>query len=498
MDRAYARISLDTERSGSIAKQKARLTKAASADLVFYSDESVSGSKIAFADRPEGRRLLADLRAGDRVLFTKIDRAARNVRDLLDLVERIDKAEASVVFVDQNIDTSGPFGKFILVLLAAIAQLEADIIGERRRESLENFKKEGRHAVGSAPYGFVSVENGNGRGLVIRPDPESGPLVRDAVLGVIAGKTYKEAIAPLDISMSGFKHLLRNPRLAGMTPEHTYETYINGQGNEQYRVVESGVAMLDGTPRIDPDAALITMAEWTALQEMLASRKGKAWETAPGYGSALTCSVCGHRLYLYQSSTAPNGKYGCNRDKHEPGQPGVTIGRKKADPHIEETFLAEHGARPYVVAKVVEDSAERLEAISRAKVSLIAAERALRVAEGDEEEDEAFRSVRAAKKAIKAAEAMPSERRVAMVETGETVAEVWESADFPERCEMLRAVATWNVLPGSMPVDVKIVPTAPKAGAGISGQGGSTRVQVPRGPGLATFDPLNVVGRPTV
>src|SRR5687768_8693795 len=120
-DRGYARISLDTQQSGSISKQTERIKAVAGSDVQWYKDESVSGSKVPFAERPEGGRLMADLQKGDRVLVTKIDRAARSVKDLLNLVERIEKAGASILFVDQAIDTSGPMGRFLLTLLGAIA-----------------------------------------------------------------------------------------------------------------------------------------------------------------------------------------------------------------------------------------------------------------------------------------------------------------------------------------------------------------------------------------
>ncbi|WP_036959099.1 recombinase family protein, partial [Promicromonospora kroppenstedtii] len=115
-DHAYTRISFDSRVSGSIAKQRARLARH-SPDAVVYEERSVSGAKVPFADRDEGARLLAALQPGDRVLATKIDRVARNVRDLLDLVERIEREGASIVFVDQSIDTSGPMGRFLLTLL---------------------------------------------------------------------------------------------------------------------------------------------------------------------------------------------------------------------------------------------------------------------------------------------------------------------------------------------------------------------------------------------
>lgn len=138
-DRGYARISNDTSRSGFIDTQKAQIGAYAGGGVEWYEDRSVSGSKVPIWEREGGGKLLADLQRGDRVLITKIDRAARNVDDLLGFVARIEEAGASVRFVDQDIDTSGAMGRFIL---AAIAELEAEIVRERRMESLTQFRND--------------------------------------------------------------------------------------------------------------------------------------------------------------------------------------------------------------------------------------------------------------------------------------------------------------------------------------------------------------------
>ena len=226
--------------------------------------------------------MLGDLRPGDRVLVTKIDRAARNVRDLLDLVEHIEEAGASIVSIEQNIDTSGPIGKFILVVLAAIAELEPNITGERRRESLVAFANEGRHAVGAAPFGFKSVDNPNGRGLVIRPDwdapgrGEQSPaaILRDAIRRVMGGEPQARVVEDLPIKEAGFSVLLRNARLAGMTPSG------------------DGVVNSHGVPQVDPEAALLTMAEWSELRDYMKRPEKRSWSRQEGYGPALTCSEC--------------------------------------------------------------------------------------------------------------------------------------------------------------------------------------------------------------
>lgn len=445
-DRGYARISLDTETSGSIDKQRSRIEKYAGAGIEWYLDESVSGSKVPFADRPEGRRLLADLEQGDRVLVTKIDRAARSVRDLLNLVERIDKVGASIVFVDQNIDTSGPMGRFLLTLLGAIAELEAGIIAERRRESLEQFAQEGRHAVGRAPFGFESVPNPSGRGLVIRPDPEEAPVLIDAIERVLRGERQGPVAASIGISESGFSRLLRSPRLAGMTP-------ANG-----------GVVMVNGVPRVDPESALMTVAEWNRLQQAL--NKGKTWTRHGGIAEALTCSGCGDRLYYQSRPKVEQSTYFCRRarDEHRVDRvPTSAIQVRIAEAEVERMFLERFGDERGVETYWQDSSDARAEAVALARVQLQEVRRRQDAATTDEEEDALLGDYRAAKRALRDAEAMPSERRLVTKHTDRTVADEWRDADPEQRVRMLKLAGQWVVYPGRLPIDQKIrlVPRKP-------------------------------------
>lgn len=479
-DRGYERISNDTKRSGSITKQKARIDAFGGAEVVHYEDRSVSGAKVALWDREAGARLLADLQPGDRVLATKIDRIARSVRDLLDVVQRIEDAGATIVFVDQAIDTAGPMGRFLLTLLGAIAELEAAIVAERRLESLEAFKAEGRHAVGSAPFGFVSVDNPNGRGLVIRPDLEVRPpfarshaeVLREAIDRVLGGTPQAEAMLLTGLGKTGFSRLLRNPRLAGMTPT----------GNDGSAVGVRDVVMINGVPRIDPDAALLSMAEWTRLQAYIAGKGtlGKTWSKQDGYGAALLCFSCMRRLS--KKPTKRQGveywSYGCNMRHHVPGEPGVSISVSKADDVIERTFLEWQGGREYVVASMIDDDAARAEAVALAQVTLEAAEKALRADLSEEDEEQAYAAHRSAKRALRDALAMPSDRRVVIEPTGETVAEVWGRSSDQERCAMLRAVGTWVVHPGPGAVEDRIKLGDPRPGDAISGSGEEVTVHV--------------------
>lgn len=443
-DRGYGRISLDTARSGSISKQYGRISGASGPDMEWYADESVSGAKIPLWMRPEGKRLMDDLQPGDRVLVTKIDRAARSVRDLLDLVEMIAKRGASIVFVDQNIDTSGPMGRFILTLLGAIAELEAAIIAERRRESLESFAREGRHAVGKAPWGFLSVENPNGRGLVIRPDPELATQARELVERIMAGEPQSSVRESIGMSKTGMHKWLHNPRLAGMTPDG------------------DGVVTIDGIPRVDPEAAILSVSEWRSLQEYL-KKPDKAWNKREGYGAALRCGVCGSRMYLNASKVvnaqtgATHDTYTCRRDKHAPGQSAPSVMVHRADAYLEEKFLDLFGSRRAVRGEWSDSLLARDEAVSMAEVRLTEAQRRFEATVSEEEEDEALAYLRSAKQALRAAQAIRGGREFRIEDSGQTVEEVWNAADTAERCRLLTQAGRWVLHSGRASIDKRIV-----------------------------------------
>ena len=421
-DRAYGRISRDNERSGSIAKQRARLAQHATADVEWYVDESVSGAKVPFAERPAGSQLLADLAPGDRVLVTKIDRAARSVTDLLGLVRLIDERGASVVFVDQNIDTSGPMGRFMLTLLGAVAELEAAIVAERVMETRAAFRLEGRFGGGPTPFGLTVVPNPEGRGLVLRPHPEDGPLAREVIERVMAGEAQRQLAPLVGLRPPGFSQWLRNPALAGIREGADVE--------------------------VDPEAALLSLAEWQALQAFLSGPR-KAWTRSTDFGAALRCGVCGGRLYYGANKRYPESSvYRCNRQRHADGDPAVAVVRRHADAFVVEDFLDRMGDDEIVEVVTVQSSGARDEAVALARLRLDAAKRAFDDARDDEAEDDALEAQRAAKRALRTAEALPTDTVTEERSTGLTYRELWPMLPEDERGAFLAAAGPWTVHPG--------------------------------------------------
>lgn len=103
--------------------------------------EKLSGKN---ADRPELQRMLQYIRKGDSVVVESISRLARNTRDLLEIVEKIQKKGAEFISLKETIDTNTPTGKFMLTVFGAMAELERAYILQRQKEGIEVKKEEDR------------------------------------------------------------------------------------------------------------------------------------------------------------------------------------------------------------------------------------------------------------------------------------------------------------------------------------------------------------------
>jgi DNA invertase Pin-like site-specific DNA recombinase len=123
MNIGYARVSTDDQ---DLALQLATL-KAADCRRVYQ--EKKSGAR---ADRPELRRMLDQLREGDVVVISRLDRLARSTRDLLELCEEIGAVGAGLRSIAEPwADTTSAAGKMILTVFGGIAEFERSLIRER-------------------------------------------------------------------------------------------------------------------------------------------------------------------------------------------------------------------------------------------------------------------------------------------------------------------------------------------------------------------------------
>jgi DNA invertase Pin-like site-specific DNA recombinase len=107
-------------------------------------EEKESGGK---RDRPVLNNCLGYIRKGDVLYVHSIDRLARDLRDLQDIVEKIVDKGAAVRFVKESLEFDGsnpsPIHKMIMQMLGAFAEFERAMIRERQREGIAAAKKKG-------------------------------------------------------------------------------------------------------------------------------------------------------------------------------------------------------------------------------------------------------------------------------------------------------------------------------------------------------------------
>jgi DNA invertase Pin-like site-specific DNA recombinase len=113
-----------------------------------YTDR-ISGTK---ARRPGLDDLLRDARRGrfQVVLVWASDRIARSVRHFLEVLDELNRLNVEFVSFRESIDTGGPLGRAVVIIIGAIAELERNLIIERVRAGMRRARLEGRH-IGRRP-----------------------------------------------------------------------------------------------------------------------------------------------------------------------------------------------------------------------------------------------------------------------------------------------------------------------------------------------------------
>ncbi|CAH1208278.1 DNA-invertase hin [Paenibacillus allorhizoplanae] len=103
--------------------------KAAGADKVY--SEKITGTH---KDRPELQRLLADLKRGDTLMVTKLDRFARTAVDGMTMVKELLGRGVRIQILNMGLLEDTPIGRAMLAVFAAMAEFERDMIVERTQE----------------------------------------------------------------------------------------------------------------------------------------------------------------------------------------------------------------------------------------------------------------------------------------------------------------------------------------------------------------------------
>lgn len=127
----------------------------------YYKDEGVTGT-IPLDERQEGKRLLDDAkkRKFDLVLVYKLDRLGRSARIILNSVYELEQYGIKIKSMTEPFDTSDPSGRFLLTILAGVADLERETILERLWHGANRAAREGKWVGGIVPYGYKVNDEG--------------------------------------------------------------------------------------------------------------------------------------------------------------------------------------------------------------------------------------------------------------------------------------------------------------------------------------------------
>lgn len=239
-----------------------------------YTDDGVSGGKAAFR-RPEMSRLLEDVKAGkvDIVLFTRLDRWFRNVKEYFKVQEILDQHGVEWRAIWEDYDTTTANGRMSITIFLAIHQNEREKGAERVSAVLENKRKNKEACFGgpTLPFGYKKEKDENGIMRLVK-DPETKEACQE--FWDILIKTYNLNKA--------IRHM---GNMYGITKD--WKSWKRMTQSDFYCGVHKGV--------IDYCDPYVSPEEFLKFQEretVKATRSGSVYL----FRGLMRCPICGHKL----------------------------------------------------------------------------------------------------------------------------------------------------------------------------------------------------------
>lgn len=136
----YARISTKEQTA---ENQRLEIERAGYSIDYWYAD--TIGGKTCATQRPQFTVMLGQIRKGETLVVSKLDRLGRDAHDIMATIRMLSRSGIAVVVLQLgNLDLGSPAGKLMLTMLAAVAELERDLLVERTQAGLARAKSEGK------------------------------------------------------------------------------------------------------------------------------------------------------------------------------------------------------------------------------------------------------------------------------------------------------------------------------------------------------------------
>lgn len=330
------RLSVSNEHQTGEETQRTRISKRADAEEMelvdFAVDIDVSASISPWMRPSLGDWLNNKKDQFDHIIILKIDRIARSVRHLSDVIEWCEANGKGLISCEEGFDLSKPWGKTIAKILAVVAEAELDAIKARSKASRETMRKTGRWPGGLVPFGRRSVKTEGGFSLEL--DPEYGPILIEMIRRFVKKPSFSaladwlneqgtptaQDIARIRAAAGESTTRLADPKPRGSKwTATTVQSVLTSRSllGEYVRANGAVVRNDDGSPVMRSEPVL-NESEWTKLSEAVASVKYKKpkGSTSPTVGVTF-CLLCGSPMYYVKGNRAKGQRerYRCHGNK---------------------------------------------------------------------------------------------------------------------------------------------------------------------------------------
>ena len=149
--------------------------------------ESISGT-VKFANRPMGLEVMNDLKRGDHIICSALDRFSRNTLDLLQVIEKFKRMKVSLHFTEfGEVTGSDAMGSVFVKLLSVFAEFYSKQCSEKQKATKDRLKSQGKFFGGKKPFGY-DVDQNN----YLIPCEKEQQVIRDMQLMRKQGTSYQK------------------------------------------------------------------------------------------------------------------------------------------------------------------------------------------------------------------------------------------------------------------------------------------------------------------
>ncbi|MDF2650160.1 MAG: hypothetical protein K0Q73_5965 [Paenibacillus sp.] len=253
-------------------------------------------------NRPDMKRLIKDAkeRRFDVVVFYKLDRLVRSVSDLDKLLKIFDANNIAIRSVTEPFDTTTAMGRFLITLVAAIAQWERETISERVTVTMISKAEKGERNGGRAPFGYDLKDEA----LII--NEKEAAIVKEIFRLYLSGKGFRTIAIylqqfGLEKDIRTISRWLENPVYAGK--------YRWGQNSKMETMVQDAPLF----------PAIIDEETFEKVQELRDKRtkEGKKATSPYHFSGVLRCARCEGPLSGYYRKERGTKHYVCINRKNK-------------------------------------------------------------------------------------------------------------------------------------------------------------------------------------